>query len=286
MALTEGVTPERIVRRRSLRIVMRVPLYVCPADSPATAEWEPVETLVISLHGGMIRSRRPYPIGTKLDIRMRNRQRSTSGRVVWTAGGTKGVPFEIGFELLEPPGFWDIKFPADRRSDRNILLPTAFEYGADFTPAPKETLKLVRDLMNSDLTTLSEDQSLLDATLIFARGAVRHIPILKDQRLVGIVTERDLKHYSPSILSGIPAAEYNRLMETTPLSKIMTRTPVTIEPHKMLAEAAQLLYDRRIGCLPVVEGGELKGIITVTDMLKLLLQLLSEKGLGPPERIV
>jgi acetoin utilization protein AcuB len=139
---------------------------------------------------------------------------------------------------------------------------------------------LVRDLMTTDITTLQEHEVLLDATLIFARSSLRHIPILNGKRLVGIVTERDLKHYTPSILSGIPAEEYNRLMETTPLSKIMTRGPVTIEPHKSVYEAAQILYERRIGCLPVVERGELKGIITTTDLLNLLLQLLREKGLG------
>ena len=84
---------------------------------------------------------------------------------------------------------------------------------------------LVRDIMTTDPTTLREDEALLDATLIFARASFRHIPILNGKQLVGIVTERDLKHYTPSILSGIPPEEYNRLMETTPLSKIMTRDP-------------------------------------------------------------
>jgi len=140
---------------------------------------------------------------------------------------------------------------------------------------------LVRDIMTTDLTTLREDEVLLDATLILARGGLRHIPILNGTKLVGIVTEKDVKHYTPSILSGIAPEEYNRLMETTPLSKIMTRDPVTIRPGNSVAEAAQMLYDRRIGCLLVVEGGDLKGIITTTDMLKLLVQMLKEKGAAP-----
>jgi hypothetical protein len=93
---------------------MRVPLFVSPVNAPATAEWEPVETLVISLHGGMIRSRQHFPVGTMLDIRMRNKQRFTRGRVVWTAEGTRELAFELGFEILEPPGFWEINFPEDR----------------------------------------------------------------------------------------------------------------------------------------------------------------------------
>jgi acetoin utilization protein AcuB len=141
---------------------------------------------------------------------------------------------------------------------------------------------LVRDIMTTDFTTLREDEVLLDATFIFARASFRHVPILNGKQLVGLVTERDLKHYTPSILSGIPPEEYNRLMETTPLSMIMTRNPLTIEPGKTVYEAAQMLYDHRIGCLPVVEDGEVKGIITTTDMLNLLLRLLKERGLVPP----
>ncbi|MGD0225252.1 MAG: PilZ domain-containing protein [Terriglobia bacterium] len=112
----EGVSTERTFRRRSLRIVMRVPLFVSPVNAPATDEWEPVETLVISLHGGLIRSRQQFPVGTTLDIRTRSNQRFTRGRVVWTSAGAKDFAFEVGFEILEPPGFWEVNFPADRWS--------------------------------------------------------------------------------------------------------------------------------------------------------------------------
>jgi acetoin utilization protein AcuB len=135
---------------------------------------------------------------------------------------------------------------------------------------------LVREIMTTDITTLREDEALLDATLVLARAGFRHVPILRGDQLVGIVTSTDVKHYTPSILSGIPAEEYNRLMETTPLVKIMTRNPITIEPDKTVYEAARLLYDRRIGCLPVVENGALKGIVTTSDMLNVLIQLLQK----------
>jgi len=93
-----------------------------------------------------------------------------------------------------------------------------------------------------------------------------------------------VKHYKPSILSGIPPEEYNRLMATTPLSRIMSRNPTTIAPGKTVYEAAQILFDQRIGCLPVVEDGKLKGIITTSDMLSVLLKLLQARGLAPPGR--
>ena len=114
MPLKEGVSTGRTFRRRSLRIVMRVPLYVSPAGASYPEEWEPVETLVISMYGGMIRSRKQFPVGTTLDIRKRDSQRFTRGRVVWTAAGAREFAFEVGFEILEPPGFWEVNFPEDR----------------------------------------------------------------------------------------------------------------------------------------------------------------------------
>ena len=93
---------------------MRIPLFISPADSPDLGEWEPVETLVISLHGGLVRTHRKLQVGTTLDIRMRNRNRSTRGRVVWIGSEGNGKGFDLGFEILDPPGFWEIQFPPDR----------------------------------------------------------------------------------------------------------------------------------------------------------------------------
>lgn len=107
-------------------MVMRVRLFVSPTNAPATAEWEPVETLVISLHGGLIRSRQQFPVGMTLDIRMQSNQRFTRGRVVWSGAGARDLDFEVGFEILEPPGFWGIKFPEDRWSrGKTTSLPEA-----------------------------------------------------------------------------------------------------------------------------------------------------------------
>jgi hypothetical protein len=111
----DGVPKERISRRRSLRIVMRVPLLINVVDSDFEIDWEPVETIVISLHGGLIRTRQMFPVGSTLDIRMRHKDRSTRGRVVWTAESkTNGNAFEMGFEILDQPGFWEVAFPPDR----------------------------------------------------------------------------------------------------------------------------------------------------------------------------
>lgn len=132
----------------------------------------------------------------------------------------------------------------------------------------------VREFMTTDVTTVQETDSLLDATMIFVRSTLRHLPVLREKKLVGVVTERDVKQYSPSILSGISPDEYNQLMETTPISRVMTRDPATVNPDQSMSEAVKILTTRRIGCVPVVENGELMGILTTTDMLRLLARML------------
>lgn len=138
---------------------------------------------------------------------------------------------------------------------------------------------LVRDFMTSDVTTLQETDSLLDARMMFVRSSFRHVPVLRGRQLVGIVTEHDIRQHSPSLLTGgVNQDDYNRLLETTPVTRAMTKEPVTVLPNQPVYEAAQLLYSRRFGCLPVVENGELVGIVTTSDMLRLLVQIIQSRG--------
>jgi hypothetical protein len=110
----EAPATQSTPRRRSQRIVVRIPLLINARDASATTEWEQVGTVVISLHGGLIRTRQQFPVGATLDIRMRQRDRSTLARVVWTALDAEKKLFELGFEILGPPGFWEINFLPDR----------------------------------------------------------------------------------------------------------------------------------------------------------------------------
>jgi acetoin utilization protein AcuB len=137
---------------------------------------------------------------------------------------------------------------------------------------------LVSDFMTTEVTSLQENDTLLDAAMVFVRSQFRHLPVLRDKKLVGIISERDVKQFAPSLLSRTTAEEYNQIMETTPISRVMIKNPVTLRPDQPIFEAANLLYSRRIGCMPVVENDELVGIITTTDLVGLLIRILSEKG--------
>jgi acetoin utilization protein AcuB len=137
---------------------------------------------------------------------------------------------------------------------------------------------LVSDFMTTEVTSLQESDTLLDAAMVFVRSPFRHLPVLRDMKVVGIISERDVKQFAPSLLSRTTAEEYNQIMETTPISRVMIKSPVTLRPDQPIFEAAHLLYSKRIGCMPVVENDELVGIITTTDLVGLLIRILSEKA--------
>jgi acetoin utilization protein AcuB len=138
---------------------------------------------------------------------------------------------------------------------------------------------LVKDFMSGDVVSLQETDTLLDAAMVFVRSSFRHLPVLREKKVVGVITERDVKQFAPSLLSRTTAEEYNQIMETTPISRVMTKNPMTLRPDQPIFEAAQALHSKRVGCMPVVENDELVGIVTTTDLLGLLIRIMEEKGL-------
>jgi len=137
---------------------------------------------------------------------------------------------------------------------------------------------LVRDYMTRNVTTLSDDTKLLDAALMIRRTGKRHVPIIsgKTGKLVGIISDRDILRLTPSKLSGdVSEDEYNRIFEETPVTAAMTKSPMSITPDKPIVEAVQVLYEKKVGALLVMENDEICGILTIHDMLGLLNELLS-----------
>jgi len=132
--------------------------------------------------------------------------------------------------------------------------------------------------MTTSVTTLTEEASLLDAALMIRRTGKRHVPILnKEGKPVGIISDRDVSRMAPSILSDITPEEYNSVFESTPITKAMTKNPITLTPENSIREAVSILYTKKIGALLVVDKGKLVGILTVNDMLGLLNKLLARK---------
>ena len=137
---------------------------------------------------------------------------------------------------------------------------------------------LVRDYMTRNVTTLLDDTKLLDAALMIRRTGKRHVPIVSAQtgKVVGIVSDRDILRLTPSVLSGeTTEEEYNRVFEETPITQAMTKNPLSLSPNTPVVDAVQLLFSKKIGAVLAVEDGDLRGILTVSDMLGLLNELLT-----------
>lgn len=136
---------------------------------------------------------------------------------------------------------------------------------------------LVKDYMTTAVTTLPDDGKLLDAALLIRRTGKRHVPIVSATtgKVVGIISDRDVSRLAPSILSKQSQEEYNQVFENTPITMAMTKDPLCISPQAPISEAVNILYTKKIGALLAVEDGELKGILSVSDMLGLLNELLA-----------
>lgn len=139
----------------------------------------------------------------------------------------------------------------------------------------------VREYMTGQPVILREGDLLREAVELVMVRRIRHIPILDDHgALVGIVTDRDIKRTLPSPLSAAAPEEYEAILETTPLSRVMTRALVTVEADAPVADAVETLLNHKIDGLPVLERGALVGIFTVRDALRGYVELLG--SLGPP----
>ena len=103
-------------QRRSARILLRIPLIVNVVGDAVETEWEPVETITVSQHGAMIRTKQNFQVGDTLEIRVRDKDRMTQARVAWRSTKLTAQGVELGFEILGEDGFWEISFPADRWS--------------------------------------------------------------------------------------------------------------------------------------------------------------------------
>ncbi|WP_040759287.1 acetoin utilization AcuB family protein [Sporosarcina newyorkensis] len=122
---------------------------------------------------------------------------------------------------------------------------------------------LVQDIMKNDVMTLNPTHTIAEAVQLMQKKKIRHIPIIENDRLIGLVTDRDVKEAAPSSLSD----QLETLLYETPLSKIMKTDLIIGHPRDFIEEAALLFYTYEIGCLPIVSNYQLVGILTKTDLL-------------------
>lgn len=134
---------------------------------------------------------------------------------------------------------------------------------------------MVSGWMTDHPVTMTPDRPVIEVYALMAEHGIRHIPIVEGERLVGIVSDRDLHRLAP-IRRGWRADDVGPLF-CTPVSEIMTREKLlTVDPVATLAEAATLLVSAKVGSLPVLDGDRLVGLLTSYDLLRALMGLPRE----------
>ena len=130
-------------------------------------------------------------------------------------------------------------------------------------------------IMHTDLITVAPETSLADARDLIEEKKIDHLLVVdKHKKLVGIVSDRDLKQNWASPATSLSVHELNYLLQKVEVRTIMTKTVVTVSPDTTIERAAYIMQTRDISSLPVMEGENLVGIITGTDVMEVLLEAI------------
>lgn len=136
----------------------------------------------------------------------------------------------------------------------------------------------VSDLMTTEVITLNEDDDLDLAQTEMSLARIRHLPVVRQGRLMGLVTHRDILKAMCSVLAEVDRVEQTELLRLVPVSEIMSRDVRTIEQTCEAVEAARILLESKFGCLPVVaDGDRLVGIVTEADFVELAIHILERQ---------
>jgi len=144
---------------------------------------------------------------------------------------------------------------------------------------PRERAISVRDRMSRRVTTVRPDSRLGAAARLMRDRAIHHLPVVDGAgQLVGIVTARDLRQalFAPAVQA--ERTDLRALLDALTVADVMTRGVVSVRAVASIRDAARLMYERRLGALPVVERGRLVGILTESDVLRAFQELLGDAG--------
>jgi len=129
---------------------------------------------------------------------------------------------------------------------------------------------VVRDWMTPHPVSIDSHTTLPEAHRLMKDCGVEHLPVVENGRLVGIVTLGDLRDASPAHKDAVNLFELNYLLARLTVEQVMTRDPLTIASESSVQAAARLMLEHQVRCLPVVDGTKLVGIITESDIFRLL----------------
>jgi acetoin utilization protein AcuB len=126
----------------------------------------------------------------------------------------------------------------------------------------------VQDIMTTGPITVPGEMPVLDARQLMLKHRIRHLLVTDGRKLLGIVTDRDIRLNLPSPATSLSVWEVNYLLARLTVDSVMTRTVITVDSERDAVEAAALMLDHKIGALPVIDNGIMVGIVTETDVLR------------------
>ena len=133
--------------------------------------------------------------------------------------------------------------------------------------------ELVKDWMTADVVTIAPDATLPDAHRLMSDHNIRRLPVVQNNRLVGIVTRGDVRGAEPSDATSLSIWEINYLLAKLKVERIMTTNPLTTSPEATIESTAKIMLDHKVSGLPVVNNqGEVLGIITESDIFRLVVK--------------
>lgn len=138
----------------------------------------------------------------------------------------------------------------------------------------------VSDWMTKRVFTVSPEDSLTEAVSLIKEKRIKHLPVVEGERVVGVLSDRDIKEYTPSKGTSLDVYELHYLLAKTRVKQIMKTKVFTITPGTPIEEAAQVMHDNNIGCLPVVEEEKLVGIISDRDLFRVLVDITGARHKG------
>lgn len=135
----------------------------------------------------------------------------------------------------------------------------------------------VGERMSRPTITVTPEMPVHDALAMFHKEHIRRAPVVRDGKMVGIVSERDLLNASPSPVTSLSVWEMNYLLSKVTVKQVMSKKVKTVDVNTPIEEAARIMADSKIGGLPVLRSGKLVGIITETDLFKIFLELMGAR---------
>ncbi len=135
----------------------------------------------------------------------------------------------------------------------------------------------VGERMSRHVISVTPDTPINEALAMFRKEHIRRAPVMKDGKMLGIVSERDLLNASPSQATSLSIWELNYLISKVTVKNVMSKKVLTVDKDTPIEEAARMMADQKIGGVPVMDSGKVVGIITETDLFKILLELMGAR---------